>query len=57
MRAGRRQSREEASLDQLGCGLFLLIAVVVTVLIAGLAGGFLVAECGIAWAPCTANPP
>ncbi|WP_392675785.1 hypothetical protein [Streptomyces sp. LN785] len=54
---GDVSAAKKASLDQLGCGMFLLIAVVVTVLIAGRAGGFLVAQCEIAWAPCTANPP
>ncbi|MGP4003628.1 hypothetical protein [Streptomyces sp. 8N706] len=48
---------KQASLDKLGGGLFLLVAaVIVTVLIAGLAGGFLIAQCRIAWDAIRGEP-
>lgn len=46
-----------ASLDKLGGAIFLLIAsVIVTVLITGLAGSFLTAQCRIAWDAIRGEP-
>lgn len=46
-----------ASLDKLGGAFFLLIAsIIVTVLIVGLAGNFLTAQCGLAWDAIRGEP-
>ncbi|MEU4498110.1 hypothetical protein AB0F96_32945 [Streptomyces sp. NPDC023998] len=54
---GDVDAAKKASLDKLGGGLFLLIAaLIVTILIAALAGSFLVAQCGIAWDAVRGEP-
>lgn len=54
---GDADSAKKASLDKLGGGFFLLIAaIIVTVLISGLAGSFLVAQCRIAWDAIRGEP-
>ncbi|MER6075912.1 hypothetical protein ABT187_45645 [Streptomyces sp. NPDC001817] len=48
---------KKASLDKLGGSVFLLIAaIIVTVLIVGLAGSFLTAQCRIAWDAIRGEP-
>ncbi|MEU8034862.1 hypothetical protein AB0C13_41230, partial [Streptomyces sp. NPDC049099] len=48
---------KKASLDKLGGSVFLLIAaIIVTVLIAGLAGSFLTAQCRLAWDAIRGEP-
>ncbi|MCX4538889.1 hypothetical protein [Streptomyces sp. NBC_01669] len=54
---GDADAAKKASLDKLGGGLFLLIAaIIVCVLISGLAGSFLVAQCRIAWDAIRGEP-
>ncbi|MFB7224572.1 hypothetical protein [Streptomyces sp. NPDC056227] len=54
---GDADAAKKASLDKLGGGLFLLIAaIIVSVLISGLAGSFLVAQCRIAWDAVRGEP-
>ncbi|MFE5940192.1 hypothetical protein ACFQ69_33065 [Streptomyces sp. NPDC056470] len=51
------QAAKRASMDKVGGAIFLLVAaLIVTVLIAGLAGSFLVAQCRIAWDAVRAEP-
>ncbi|MER7959179.1 hypothetical protein [Streptomyces sp. NPDC096030] len=54
---GDVQAAKRASMDKAGGAIFLLVAaLIVTVLIAGLAGSFLVAQCRIAWDAVRAEP-
>ncbi|WP_030387979.1 hypothetical protein [Streptomyces sp. NRRL S-241] len=54
---GDVQAAKRASMDKIGGSIFLLVAaLIVTVLIAGLAGSFLVAQCRIAWDAVRAEP-
>ncbi|MEV6654791.1 hypothetical protein [Streptomyces sp. NPDC051219] len=54
---GDADAAKKASLDKLGGGFFLLIAaLIVAVLISGLAGNFLVAQCRIAWDAIRGEP-
>ncbi|AJF70368.1 hypothetical protein [Streptomyces vietnamensis] len=54
---GDVQAAKRASLDKVGGAIFLLVAaLIVTVLIAGLAGSFLVAQGRIAWDAVRAEP-
>ncbi|MDH6545828.1 hypothetical protein [Streptomyces sp. SPB4] len=54
---GDAQAAKRASLDKVGGAVFLLVAaLIVTVLIAGLTGSFLVAQCRIAWDAVRAEP-
>ncbi|MDX3538924.1 hypothetical protein PV721_32220, partial [Streptomyces sp. MB09-01] len=54
---GDVQAAKRASMDKVGGAIFLLVAaLIVTVLIAGLAGSFLVAQCRIAWDAVRAEP-
>ncbi|MFE1500124.1 hypothetical protein ACFW89_34245, partial [Streptomyces albidoflavus] len=54
---GDVQAAKRASMDKVGGAMFLLVAaLIVTVLIAGLAGSFLVAQCRIAWDAVRAEP-
>ncbi|MFE2270704.1 hypothetical protein ACFXB4_15855 [Streptomyces lavendulae] len=54
---GDVQAAKRASMDKVGGAVFLLVAaLIVTVLIAGLAGSFLVAQCRIAWDAVRAEP-
>ncbi|MBT2446031.1 hypothetical protein J7F03_02790 [Streptomyces sp. ISL-43] len=54
---GDAGAAKRASLDKVGGALFLLVAaLIVTVLISGLAGSFLVAQCRIAWDAIRAEP-
>ncbi|MEJ8631961.1 hypothetical protein [Streptomyces sp. MS2.AVA.5] len=54
---GDVDSAKKASLDKVGGSIFLLIAaLIVTVLISGLAGSFLVAQCRIAWDAVRGEP-
>ncbi|WP_150211704.1 hypothetical protein [Streptomyces venezuelae] len=54
---GDVQAAKRASMDKVGGAFFLLVAaLIVTVLIAGLAGSFLVAQCRIAWDAVRAEP-
>ncbi|MEU0389198.1 hypothetical protein [Streptomyces chartreusis] len=54
---GDINAAKQASLDKLGGAFFLLIAsIIVTVLIVGLAGNFLTAQCGIAWDAIRGEP-
>ncbi|MGW2016859.1 proline-rich domain-containing protein [Streptomyces sp. NPDC001927] len=54
---GDAQAAKRASMDKVGGAIFLLIAaLIVTVLIAGLTGSFLVAQCRIAWDAVRAEP-
>ncbi|MGQ4393932.1 hypothetical protein ACN6K5_003720 [Streptomyces violaceoruber] len=54
---GDATAAKKASLDKLGGAFFLLIAaIIVTVLIAGLAGSFLTAQCRIAWDAIRGEP-
>ncbi|WP_327249848.1 hypothetical protein [Streptomyces sp. NBC_01320] len=54
---GDADAAKKASLDKLGGGLFLLIAaIIICVLISGLAGSFLVAQCRIAWDAVRGEP-
>ncbi|EFL19952.1 hypothetical protein [Streptomyces sp. C] len=54
---GDVQSAKWASMDKVGGAIFLLVAaLIVSALIAGLAGSFLVAQCRIAWDAVRAEP-
>lgn len=54
---GDVNASKKASLDKLGGAFFLLIAaIIVTVLIVGLAGNFLTAQCRIAWDAIRGEP-
>ncbi|MCX4792267.1 hypothetical protein OG369_41435 [Streptomyces sp. NBC_01221] len=54
---GDADAAKKASLDKVGGGVFLLIAaLIVTVLISGLAGSFLIAQCRIAWDAIRGEP-
>lgn len=54
---GDADAAKKASLDKVGGALFLLVAAgIVTVLICGLAGSFLVAQCRIAWDAVRGEP-
>ncbi|MEW1637463.1 hypothetical protein AB0469_25745 [Streptomyces sp. NPDC093801] len=54
---GDVQAAKRASMDKVGGALFLFVAaLIVTVLIAGLAGSFLVAQCRIVWDAVRAEP-
>ncbi|MET9324912.1 hypothetical protein ABZX75_32925 [Streptomyces sp. NPDC003038] len=54
---GDVQAAKRASMDKVGGAIFLLVAsLIVTVLIAGLTGSFLVAQCRIAWDAVRAEP-
>ncbi|MER8236124.1 hypothetical protein [Streptomyces sp. NPDC094049] len=54
---GDVQAAKRASMDKVGGAIFLLVAaLIVTVLIAVLAGSFLVAQCRIAWDAVRAEP-
>ncbi|NUK55600.1 hypothetical protein HRW14_36270, partial [Streptomyces lunaelactis] len=55
--AGDVDAAKKASWDKVGGAVFLLIAaLIVTILIAALAGSFLVAQCGIAWDAVRGEP-
>ncbi|WP_432095620.1 hypothetical protein [Streptomyces sp. bgisy100] len=54
---GDVDAAKQASLDKVGGSIFLLLAAaIVTVMITGLAGGFLVAQCRIAWDAIRGEP-
>ncbi|MFE7708800.1 hypothetical protein ACFU6I_24040 [Streptomyces sp. NPDC057486] len=54
---GDTDAAKKASLDKVGGALFLLIAaIIVCILISGLAGSFLVAQCRIAWDAIRGEP-
>ncbi|MEV6735307.1 hypothetical protein [Streptomyces sp. NPDC051364] len=54
---GDAQAAKRASMDKVGGAIFLFVAaLIVTVLITGLAGSFLVAQCRIAWDAVRAEP-
>ncbi|KPI17873.1 hypothetical protein OV450_7981, partial [Actinobacteria bacterium OV450] len=54
---GDVQAAKRASMDKVGGAIFLFVAaLIVTVLIAALAGSFLVAQCRIAWDAVRAEP-
>lgn len=55
--SGDAGAAKKASLDKVGGALFLLLAaIIVTVLLSGLAGSFLVAQCRIAWDAIRGEP-
>ncbi|WP_331735137.1 hypothetical protein OG590_39855 (plasmid) [Streptomyces goshikiensis] len=54
---GDAKAAKRASMDKVGGAVFLLVAaLIVTVLISGLSGSFLVAQCRIAWDAVRAEP-
>ncbi|MFE4873467.1 hypothetical protein [Streptomyces sp. NPDC056682] len=54
---GDAGAAKKASLDKVGGAIFLLVAaIIVTVLLSGLAGSFLVAQCRIAWDAIRGEP-